>query len=175
MVARVTPPTTARATGLSRRAALRLSVLAPVALAMTACSASEGRARLDAATDRLEAPKSTPPAPPNPDQPLVDEAIVAIDRLSATLGTIRAQHPPVADLIALHQAHLKRLGPASGPHSDGSLMLGGAPDVMTAVVAREKDLAATLAKLAAAAHDGDLARLLASMSAAIDQRVAVMA
>ena len=172
MVARVTPPTAARATGLSRRAALRLSALAPMALALTACSASEGRDRLDDAVDELEAPRRTPPAPANPDQSGVDAVIVSISELASALRPLRTSDAAFADLLALHEAQLKRLGPASAPFVPAAVPLDGS---RAQVREHEAALSAVLAHRAGSVHDGELARLLASMSAAVAQRVAVMA
>jgi hypothetical protein len=150
------------------------AVLAPMAVLVSACSGAEVRDRVDSATDRLEAPHSTPPAPPNPDQPLVDGAVSAIAGLLDALEPVRTQDPAIPGLITLHRAHLARLGRARRPAAAVALDAGGAA-LMTQVASHENALAVTLAKGAASAQDGDLARLLAAMSAAVSQRVAVMA
>lgn len=176
MVGAVTRPTPAPSVGVSRRAALRMLVgaaaVAPMAVLVSGCSASEVRDRADSAADRVEAPRSTPPAPPNPDQPLVDDAIAGIAGLIDALEPVRAKDPVVPALITLHQAHLRRLGRATRPAATVSL---DASRLTADVRAHESALAASLAKQAGAAQDGDLARLLAAMSAGVSQRVAVMA
>jgi hypothetical protein len=148
------------------------AAVAPLAVVLSGCSGSDIRGRLDSTTDRLEAPRSTPPAPPNPDQPLVDSTASAIGGLVDALEPVRAEDPAIPGLIALHQAHLKRLGRASRPAAAVSL---DGSRLMADVRSHETALAGMLAKQAGAAHDGDLARLLAAMSASVSQRVAVMA
>ena len=125
--------------------------------------------RLDSGVDGLRAPRSTPPAPANPDQRLVDHAASAIAGMRAALLPHRAAGAVVTNLIALHTAHLKALGAS---HADGSAASSTIDSVTTQLAARERDLAALLATKAGQAQDGDLARLLASMSAAIAQRTA---
>lgn len=161
MVGAVTRPTPDPATGASRRAALRLVALAPVAVALAACSSS--------AVDRLEAPRSTPPAPPNPDQPAVDAVIGATTGLLSALRPLRDTDPAFADLIALHTAHLARLGSASAPVAAAAPHLDGSG---TQVRSHEVALATLYAEHAGTVESGPLARLLAAMSAAISQRVA---
>jgi len=161
MVGAVTRPTPAPATGVSRRAALRWAALAPAALALTACTTSS--------VDRLEAPRSTPPAPPNPDQPAVDIVVGTTAALLDALRPLAAKDPVFADLVALHTAHLERLGPASATFASPAVHL----DVSRSQVRdHETALAGVLANRAGGVHDGALARLLAAMSAAVLQRVA---
>lgn len=161
----MTKPTSA----LSRRATLGLATVAPLAMFLAACSRSQARAKLDDGLDRLEAPRSTPPAPGNPDQPIVDEAASAIADLRATLRPHRDVDPAVDDLIRLHTAHLKALGAASIPGTAAAL---GPGSLLAQVRPREQALSTLLGAKAGAAHAGELARLLASMSAAIGQRTA---
>jgi hypothetical protein len=158
------PPTSA----LSRRAALGLAATVPLAL-LTGCSGSGVKGRLDAGVDRLEAPRSTPPAPTNPDQPLVDAAVAAIADVRASLVPHRADDPTIAGLVRLHAVHLKALGAASVAGT--ATALGSGP-VLTQVAAREQALGTLLAAKAGAARDGALARLLGAMSAAIAQHTA---
>jgi hypothetical protein len=160
----VTQPTSA----LSRRATLAAAA-APLALLLAGCSRSEARAKLDSGVDKLEAPRSTPPAPANPDQALVDQAVSAIADVRATLRPHREQDAAIADLVALHSAHLKAL---AAPSATGTAAQLGAGPLLTQVAAREKALGALLAAKAGTAHAGDLARLFASMSAAVAQRTA---
>lgn len=154
---------------LSRRAALGLAVAGPAGVLLSACSGSAVTDRLDAGVDRLEAPRSTPPAPANPDQPIVDAAAAAIAGLRATLLPHRAQDPLIGQLAHLHARHLHTLGASS---ARGTATPLGAGSVRAQVIAQEKALAALLAAKAGVAHDGQLARLLASMSAAVSQRIA---
>ena len=161
MVGAVTRPTPDPATGVSRRAAMRLVALAPLAVALTACSSST--------VERLEAPRSTPPAPPNPDQPAVDIVIGTTGALLAALRPLAPKDPVFADLVALHQAHLARLGPAATTFASPAVDLDGS---RSQVREHETALAGVLANRAGGVQDGALARLLAAMGAAIFQRVA---
>ena len=161
MVGAVTRPTPAPAAGASRRAALRLVAIAPIAVALSACSSS--------ALDRLEAPRSTPPAPANPDQPAVDVVIGTTAALLDALRPLAAKDPVLGDLVALHEAHLKRLGPSSAPFASPAVQLDGS---RSQIREYETALAGVLANRAGGVHDGALARLLAAMSAAVLQRVA---
>lgn len=165
--ARSTAPSRARSRALSRRAALGLAASTPLALVLSACSGSEAHDRLDSGVDRLRAPRSTPPAPPNPDQKLVDQAATAIAGMRSALLPHRSEGAAVTDLVNLHTAHLKALGAA---HATGAATSAGS--VMAQLAAREQALATLLAAKASAAQDGGLARLFASMSAAIAQRTA---
>jgi hypothetical protein len=165
MVGAVTRPTPAPATGASRRAALRLVAIAPIAVALTACSSP--------ALDRLEAPRSTPPAPANPDQAAVDLVIGTTAALLGALRPLAAKDPVLGDLVALHQAHLERLGPASARFVSPAVHLDGSrSQVRSQVRDHETALAGVLANRAGGVHDGALARLLAAMCAAVLQRVA---
>jgi hypothetical protein len=164
MVGAVTRPTPAPATGASRRGVLRLAAMAPIAVAVTACSSP--------AVDRLEAPRSTPPAPPNPDQPAVDIVIGTTGALLDALRPLAAKDPVFADLVALHAAHLKRLGPAARAFSSPAVRLDGSP---SQVRDHETALAGVMANRAGGVLDGALARVLAAMGAAVLQRVAVLA
>jgi len=142
----------------------------PLAIVLSACSGSEVHDRLDSGVDRLRAPRSTPPAPANPDQKLVDQAASAIASMRAMLLPHRSEGTVVTDLINLHTAHLRVLGK---PHATGAGGPGGSAGAAKAqIAAREQSLATLLATKAGVAQDGDLARLLASMSAAVTQRVA---
>ncbi|WP_017933976.1 hypothetical protein [Nocardioides sp. Iso805N] len=158
----MTPPTPA----LSRRATLGLAA-APLALFLTGCSGGEAKDRLDATADRLQAPRSTPPAPANPDQPLVDEVVTAIADLRATLLPHRSEASVIDDLVRLHASHLRSLDAASAPGTPATL---GSGAVLEQIDSRERALSSLLATKASTAHDGGLARLLGSMSAAIAQR-----
>ncbi|WGL53753.1 hypothetical protein P5P86_07955 [Nocardioides sp. BP30] len=160
----MTPPPSA----LSRRATLGLAA-APLALLLSGCSRDQVEDRLDSGADRLRAPRSTPPAPANPDQPLVDDAVRAIADLRASLLPHREADPLIADLVRMHARHLQALDAASAA---GSAVALGAGPLLAAVDARERALAAALVARAASAQDGDLARLLGAMSAAIAQRTA---
>lgn len=155
--------------GLSRRGAVSLAVAGPLAALLSACSGSEVRDRLDSATRPLQAPRRTPPAPANPDQPVVDAAVRAIADLRGTLLPHRSADALVADLVQLHAHHLATLG---APAAAGTVTPLPAGRLLTEVVAREQALGALLSAKAAVAHDGSLARLLASMSAAVAQRIA---
>jgi hypothetical protein len=154
----VTPP---RA---SRRTALGALVLLPF---LTACSG-----RVDDAVDRLRAPETTPPAPPNPDAARVAEVARAIEDVRDTISPYADSQPVVADLVALHTAHLQALAAAPTPGSGATL---GKDGVLAQVRTRETALAQLITARALAAHDPELARLLASMAAAVDQRTAELA
>lgn len=164
----MTPPTPDPSPGLSRRAALGLAAAGPLAALLSACSGAEVGDRLDSATRPLQAPRSTPPAPVNPDQPVVDAAVRAIADLHDTLLPHRSADALIADLARLHAHHLATLGASSATGAATPLPAGR---LMTQVIAREQALGTLLSGKAAVAHDGDLARLLASMSAAIAQRI----
>jgi hypothetical protein len=145
-----------------------------VALAISACSASDVRDRLDSATEPLQAPRSTPPVPSNPDQPRVDTSVSAIAGLRAALAPVATSAPALADLVALHAAHLKRLAGHAGTGLKVPAVVLDQADLTASVRAHEAALATTLADQAGSAHDGALALLLGSMSAAVSQRVAVL-
>jgi len=185
MVGAVMSPTPTPPAGPSRRAALRIGLgiglgiaaAGPLAVVLSACSGSEARDRLDAGVDRLEAPRRTPPAPPNPDQPAVDAVIGATLGLVSALRPLRGKDPVFADLVALHDAHLERLGAASGSGSGSASSATAAVSLdgsRAQVRAREHDLAGVLAQRAGSVQDGQLARLLAAMSAAVQQRVEML-
>jgi hypothetical protein len=149
----VTPPRASRRTALGALALLPL---------LAACSG-----RVDDAVDRLRAPETTPPAPPNPDAAAVAEVAGAIASVRDTIAAGAGSQPVVADLVALHTAHLQALS-ASPAHPTPSSSSAPVAEVRT----RETALAQLITARAVAAHDPELARLLASMAAAIGQRVA---
>jgi hypothetical protein len=158
----VTPPRASRRTALGALALLPL---------LAACSG-----RVDDAVDRLRAPETTPPAPPNPDAAGVAEVARAIADVRDAISPHAGSQPVVADLVALHAAHLHALAatPAAGT------MPGTAPTLdrsrlLAEVRTRESALAQLVTARAIAAHDPALARLLASMAAAIGQRTAELA
>lgn len=161
MVGAVTRPTPPRPPGASRRAVLRLGATAPLVMALAACSGP--------VVEQLEAPRSTPPVPPNPDQPVVDSVIEAMSVLVSRLRPLGPRDPALADLVALHDAHLARLGPPSEPVTIAPVSVRFSP---AQVRAREEALRDQLADHAAEVQNGELARLLASMSAAVTQRLA---
>ena len=154
----VTPPRASRRTALGALALLPL---------LTACSGG-----VDDAVDRLRAPETTPPAPPNPDAAAVAEVVRAIEDVRAAISPDAGSQPVVADLVALHTAHLRALAAAPSPGSAAASDAGGA---LAQVRARETALAQRITATAVAAHDPELARLLASMAAAIGQRTAELA
>lgn len=164
-------PSNTSSRALSRRAALGLAAVAPLA-ALTGCSTASTRERLDSGIDRLRAPRSTPPAPANPDQPLVDGATKAIADMRASLLPHRGADAAIGDLVRLHAAHLEALGAGDAPGTPVTL---GSGEVLAQAMAHERALGTTLATQAAKAHDGDLARLLAAMSAAVAQRTGASA
>ena len=148
----------------SRRTALGALVLLPL---MTACSG-----RVDDAVDRLRAPETTPPAPPNPDAAAVAAVARAIEDVRAAISPYAGSQPVVADLVALHEAHLRALAATPSPGTAAPLDKDQVPGQ---VRARETALARRITTRAVAAHDPELARLLASMAAAIGQRTAELA
>jgi len=82
---------------LSRRTAVGVAVVAP--LAASACSASE-------MLDPVKAPPpSTPPAPANPDQSVIDATVAEI--LGADKGAPSA-------FAQLHRVHIEALAPTKG-------------------------------------------------------------
>ena len=112
----------------------------------------------------------SPDAADDPDQGVVDEAVL----LSATaLASVRAaarRHPSLAGrvqpLAALHRAHLAVLPEPTTPAVP--VEPGGRPAATLALVTElERDTWRRLTDLAVAAESGALARLLASMSAGI--------
>jgi hypothetical protein len=149
----VTPPRASRRTALGALALLPL---------LAACSG-----RVDDAVDRLRAPETTPPAPPNPDAAAVAEVAGAIASVRDTIAADAGSQPVVADLVALHTAHLRALSAAPAHATPSS-----SPAPVAEVRTRETALAQLITARAVAAHDPELARLLASMAAAIGQRVA---
>jgi hypothetical protein len=151
----VTPPRASRRTALGALALLPL---------LAACSG-----RVDDAVDRLRAPETTPPAPPNPDAAAVAEVARAIEHVRDTITTDAGSQPVIADLVALHTAHLHALGVTPAAGTAPSLDPGR---VLSEVRRLETTLAAQITTRAVSAHDPDLARLLASMAAAIGQRTA---
>jgi hypothetical protein len=145
----------------SRRTALGVLALLPF---LTACSG-----RVDDAVDRLRGPETTPPAPPNPDAAGVAAVARAIADVRGAISPYAGSQPVVADLVALHTAHLRALA-ASPAHTTSPSLAPG--ESVAEVRQRETALAQLITARAVAAHDPELARLLASMAAAIGQRTA---
>ena len=128
---------------LSRRAAVAVAVVAP--MAASACSASE-------VLDPVKAPPpSTPPAPANPDQSVIDATVAAI--LGADEGAPSA-------FITLHRVHIEALAPSKG-------VTAAAPDGRWQD--RQLALVTTLTTAAGHAADPELVTLLASAAAGQQQ------
>lgn len=127
---------------LSRRTAVALAVVTP--LAASACSASETLNPVKAP------PPSTPPAPANPDQSVIDATVAEI------LG---ADEGAPAAFVELHRIHIEALAPTKG--------------VQAATTGRwqERQLALVTTLTSAAGHAADpqLITLLASAAAAQQQ------
>ncbi|NYI76413.1 hypothetical protein [Nocardioides panzhihuensis] len=128
---------------LSRRTAVAVAVVAP--MTASACSASE-------MLDPVKAPPpSTPPAPANPDQNVIDATVAEI------LG---ADEGAPAAFVQLHRVHIEALAPSEG---------------VTAAPAegrwQERQLALVTALTTAAgrAADPQLITLLASIAAGQQQ------
>lgn len=128
---------------LSRRTAVGVAAVAP--LAASACSASE-------MLDPVKAPPpSTPPAPANPDQKVIDATVAKI------LG---ADEGAPAAFVALHRVHIEALAPTKGvtaAPTDGRWQ------------DRQVALVATLTTAAGHALDPQLITLLASAAAGQQQ------
>lgn len=128
---------------LSRRTALGLAAVAP--LAASACSASE-------VLDPVKAPPpSTPPAPANPDQSVIDDTVAEI------LG---ADEGAPASFVRLHRLHIEALAPTEGVAA--TTQRGRWQD-------RQLELVSTLTIAAGRAADPRLITLLASAAAAQQQ------
>ncbi|WP_406031706.1 hypothetical protein OG801_24220 [Nocardioides sp. NBC_00163] len=128
---------------LSRRTAVGVAVVAP--LAASACSASE-------MLDPVKAPPpSTPPAPTNPDQSVIDATVAEI--LGADEGAPSA-------FVQLHRVHIEALAPTKGVTA-----------ARTAGRWQERQLAlvTTLTAAAGRAADPQLITLLASAAAGQQQ------
>jgi len=112
------------------------------------------------------------------DQRLVDEAAQEIAAALKTIERIAARFEPVAgslaQLVALHHAHLSALGVVSPP----ALALAPLPADVSAALTRlgtlEERLQRELASVAENARSGSLARLLAGMSAGVQQHVVAL-
>ncbi|GGR59825.1 hypothetical protein GCM10010197_28420 [Nocardioides luteus] len=128
---------------LSRRTAVGAAVVAP--LAASACSASE-------VLDPVKAPPpSTPPAPANPDQSVIDATVAAI------LG---ADEGAPAAFVQLHGVHIEALAPTKGvtaAAADGGWQQ------------RQVALVTALTTAAGRAVDPQLVTLLASAAAGQQQ------
>lgn len=128
---------------LSRRTAVGVAVVAP--LAASACSASE-------MLDPVKAPPpSTPPAPANPDQSVIDATVAAI------LG---ADEGAPAAFAQLHRVHIEALAPTRGITADPAS--GRWQDRQLALVTK-------LTTAAGRAEDPQLVTLLASAAAGQQQ------
>ncbi|WP_141781226.1 hypothetical protein [Nocardioides albertanoniae] len=128
---------------LSRRAALGLAAVTP--LTASACSAAK-------VLDPVKAPPpSTPPAPVNPDQSVIDSTVAAI--LGADKGAPEA-------FVRLHRVHIEALGPSKDVAAAGSNRRWQD---------RQVALVATLTAAAGRAADPKLITLLASAAAAQQQ------
>ncbi|WP_328531655.1 hypothetical protein OG984_11195 [Nocardioides sp. NBC_00368] len=136
--------TSARASRmLSRRTAVGAAVVAP--LAASACSASE-------TLDHVKAPPpSTPPAPANPDQSVIDATVAEI--LGADDGAPSA-------FAELHRVHIEALAPTKG--------VAAAP-ASGRWQDRQVALVTTLTAAAGRAADPRLITLLASAAAGQQQ------
>lgn len=157
---------------LTRRAALGVLGGLAIAALSTACSGQLGDRVPEKVTDgldRLRAPRTTPPAPANPDQPVVDAVVAATAELRATLLAYRPRDPWIAELAALHRAHLAALG---APKAQARPVPLDATDLLGQIRSREQALATLVSTKAVAAQDPQLARLLAAMAAALAQRTA---
>lgn len=129
---------------LSRRTALGVAVVAP--LAASACSASE-------TLDPVKAPPpSTPPAPANPDQSVIDATVAEI--LGADKGA-------PSEFVQLHRVHIEALAPTKGVTAETPAK-GRWQD-------RQLALVTTLTAAAGRAADPQLITLLASAAAAQQQ------
>jgi len=157
---------------LSRRRALGAIGALAMAPLLAACSGGAG-ARVPEpvveGVDRLRAPRSTPPAPANADQPVVDAVVSATAELRATLAPYRRREAWIADLVDVHRAHLAALG---APHAPGRPVPIDTADLIAQIRSREQALATLVSTKAVAAQDPRLARLLAAMAAALGQRIA---
>ncbi|MFJ2758483.1 hypothetical protein ACIO3S_22990 [Nocardioides sp. NPDC087217] len=128
---------------LSRRTAVGVAVVAP--LAASACSASE-------MLDPVKAPPpSTPPAPANPDQSVIDATVAEI--LGADKGA-------PSEFVQLHRVHIEALAPTKG--------VSAAP-AKGRWQERQVALVTTLTAAAGRAADPQLITLLASAAAGQQQ------
>ena len=128
---------------LSRRTTLVLAAAAP--LTASACSASEVLEPVTAP------PASTPPAPANPDQGVIDDTVA--EMLGADRGAPSA-------FVQLHRTHIEALAPSkdvSATNADGRWQ------------DRQLALVTTLTTAAGRAADPKLITLLASAAAAQQQ------
>lgn len=134
---------------LARRTALTLGA---VAFVVSGCDDGDK-------TDPTGAPSAT--SAPDPDVALVDAVLVDLARAeSVALGA------GMADLVALHRAHIEAL---DGPEE---VATGTGVATKEAVRRSEQRLQKQLVQASVAAESGALARLFASMSAAVSQRLA---
>jgi len=125
---------------------------------------------------------SADPAPPAPDEDaeLASTALVATSGVAALVAATASRHrglaTPLADLTALHLAHLRLLGAAApeAPQPTPPEVPARSRAALALVVREERRLEDELAALAGRVASGAFARALASMSAAVAQHLAVL-
>ena len=115
--------------------------------------------------DGSPAASRTATQPPEPDVELVDGVL---EELGGALRVAAAAE--MADLVALHRAHIEALDGTPPTPLTPSTRSPRRPADAATVRRRERLLHAHLVEAAVAAESGALARLLASMSAAVAQR-----
>lgn len=159
-------------------------VLAPSAALASGCEGSDrpatgppGGGPGGPPAGSAEASASTPSPSGTADEALVAAVLAELDTVSELVSDALRGSPrlrgDLRPLLALHRDHARVLGATSRP--SGATTHGSRPADLDAVRRREAVLHRRLVDFSLKADSGALARVLASMSAAVSQRLVVLA